>query len=223
MTSYKLIRVCKNDQNQQNQLKEQLDNIELSLNIVDLQHPLGKRINIVGGGGKTTLARALSDRYGYQNIELDALHFLPHWVERSAEDFQRQVDLSIKNAGDSWVIDGNYFEKLECLSSNIDMFIWIDLPWRVMFRRTFVRSLKRMIDRTKICGDNFESWSKFFSTDSLWWWYMSNYSDIANREEMLSRYIPRNVPVIRLSNTKELDLFYETWIKKVDAKKVSES
>ena len=48
---------------------------------------------------------------------------------------------------------------------------------------------------------------------------MSNYSDIANREEMLSRYIPRNVPVIRLSNTKELDLFYETWIKKVDAKK----
>ena len=80
-----------------------------------------------------------------------------------------------------------------------------------------------MIDRTKICGDNLESWSKFFSTDSLWWWYMSNYSDIANREEMLSRYIPRNVPVIRLSNTKELDLFYETWIKKVDAKKVSES
>lgn len=184
----------------------------MSLHIVDLQHPLGKKINIVGGGGKTTLAKALSSRYGYQNIELDALHFLPNWVERSAEDFQHQVDLSIRSAGDSWVVDGNYFEKLECLSSKADMFIWIDLPWRVMFRRTFVRSLKRMIDRTKICGDNYESWTKFFSTDSLWWWYITNYTAISNRKNILSKYIPDNVPVMRLRNTKQVDIFYKTWI-----------
>ena len=183
------------------------------MNIVDIHHPLGKRINIVGGGGKTSLAKALSSKYGYQNIELDALHFLPNWVERSAEDFQHQLEISIRNAGDSWIVDGNYFTKLDCPSSKVDMFIWIDLPWRVMFRRTFIRSLKRMIDRTQICGNNFESWSKFFSTDSLWWWYMANYSEIANREEILSRYIPGKVPVIRLSNAKELDMFYETWIK----------
>ena len=184
----------------------------MSLHIVDIQHPLGKRINIVGGGGKTSLAKALSSRYGYQNIELDALHFLPNWIERSAEDFQRLLEISIRGAGDSWIIDGNYFTKLDCPSSKVDMFIWLDLPWRIMLKRIFIRSLKRMIDRTKICGDNFESWAKFFSTDSLWWWYITNYTAIANRENILSEYIPEDVPVIRLRNAKQLEMFYKTWI-----------
>ena len=61
------------------------------MNVVDFTHPLGQKINVIGGGGKTTLAKALSAKYSYKNVELDYLHFLPNWVEREPEDFRKIV------------------------------------------------------------------------------------------------------------------------------------
>ena len=83
------------------------------MNVVDVRHPLGQKINVIGGGGKTTLAKALSAKYSYRNIELDYLHFLPNWVEREPEDFQEIVAMTLKDSGDKWVVDGNYKAKLQ--------------------------------------------------------------------------------------------------------------
>ena len=55
--------------------------------LVPFDHPLGCRINARGGGGKTTLARAIAQKRGLPFIELDALNHLPEWQERDAALF----------------------------------------------------------------------------------------------------------------------------------------
>jgi len=185
------------------------------MNVVDVSHPLGQKINVIGGGGKTTLAKALSAKYSYKNIELDYLHFLPNWVEREPEDFRKTLAMALKDSGDKWVVDGNYKAKLQdYISSRADMIIWLDLPWFLIFRRILLRSFKRLIDRTQVCGDNTETWRLFFSRNALWWWYIVNRKEISAREAEFSEYIPQNTPVIRIKNAKELNAFYLYWLSK---------
>ena len=185
------------------------------MNVVDFTHPLGQKINVIGGGGKTTLAKALSAKYAYKNIELDFLYFLPGWVEREPEDFKQIVSEALKDSGDKWVVDGNYKAKLQdYVSSRADMVIWLDLPWFLIFRRILVRSVKRLIDRTKVCGDNTETWRLFFSGNALWWWYITSRKEFFEREAKFSEYIPPNTPVIRIKNARQLNNFYEHWIGK---------
>ena len=185
------------------------------MNVVDFTHPLGQKISVIGGGGKTTLAKALSAKYAYKNIELDYLHFLPDWVEREPEDFKQIVSKALKDSGEKWLVDGNYKAKLQdYVSSRADLVIWLDLPWFLIFRRILVRSCKRLIDRTKVCGDNIETWRLFFSRNALWWWYITNRKEFFEREAKFSEYIPPNTPVIRIKNARQLNNFYEHWIGK---------
>lgn len=46
------------------------------------------KIMIIGtsGSGKSTLAQTLGQRYGVPVLHLDAVHFLPGWVERTPEE-----------------------------------------------------------------------------------------------------------------------------------------
>jgi hypothetical protein len=62
------------------------DAIERSLTFVPLDHFPGRRIAVVGDGGKSTLARALSAKTGLPYIEMDALHWNPGWVESTANE-----------------------------------------------------------------------------------------------------------------------------------------
>ena len=52
---------------------------------------LGSRICIYGRGGKTTLSRALGDLTGLPVIELDAIFWLPNWVERDSDEMREIV------------------------------------------------------------------------------------------------------------------------------------
>ena len=42
------------------------------MNVYDPEFPLGHRIAVFGKGGKTTLSKALAERFGLEFVELDA-------------------------------------------------------------------------------------------------------------------------------------------------------
>jgi adenylate kinase family enzyme len=179
------------------------------LPVVPLDHPLGRRLLIAGGGGKSTLAKALSVRTGLPYIELDALHWLPDWVERDAESFKAKVMDAIAAAPDGWIVDGNYYSKLgDLVLAQADIVIWVDMPWRVMFWRTFKRSFQRAWDKRKICGENTESWRRTLSADSLWWYHIRTRRRYNSRGERIGAILPPGAPLVRLSSPAELNRFY---------------
>jgi adenylate kinase family enzyme len=140
------------------------------------QRPLGRRIAIVGGGGKTTLAAAIAGRASLPHVELDAIYWLPGWHERPANEFADKVFEAIAAAPEGWVTDGNYVSKLGgAVIGQADTVIWLHPPWRVMFWRVFRRTCRRMITRARVCGDNRESFRQtFLSRKSLLWWHIKN-------------------------------------------------
>lgn len=67
------------------------------------------KIAILGtsGSGKSTLAKQLGEQCGAPVLHLDAVHFLPGWVERTPEE-EKIILSRFLDEHDSWVIDGNY-------------------------------------------------------------------------------------------------------------------
>ena len=180
-----------------------------SPNLVPLNHPLGDRINVRGGGGKTTLARALAARHRLPFIELDALFWLPNWVEREPEDFRNQTRDALGAATRGWIVDGNYNGLLQGLVlTQADTVVWLDLPWRLIFWRTLIRSIKRAFDKKTICGSNTESWRVLFSRDSLWWLYIKNRKQLIRRGERFLPLVPAGIPVVQIRSARDLSKFW---------------
>ena len=67
-----------------------------------------KRIVIFGysGCGKSTLARQLGEMLDIEPTHMDALHWLPNWVESSAEYKTERLKPVLQR--DKWIVDGNY-------------------------------------------------------------------------------------------------------------------
>ena len=177
--------------------------------------PFGRKILIWGGGGKTALGKALAAKLGLPFVELDALHWLPDWHERPGEEFKQLVQETLDDLGGGWVVDGQYGGKLgSSVLERADTLMWLELPWRVVFWRTFKRTIRRARDKNLICGENVESWRlTFFSRHSILWWYIKlrlsgGYKrSIARREERV-RESGGTATVIRLTSARQLDDFY---------------
>ena len=65
---------------------------------------LGHKILIWGGGGKTTLGRVLSAKLDLPFVELDALHWLPDWQQRPADEFKQLVQETLDGINSGWVV-----------------------------------------------------------------------------------------------------------------------
>ena len=67
------------------------------------------KIAVLGfsGSGKSTLAQKLGELTSAPVLHLDSVHFLPGWVERSAQEEQALVR-EFMDSHSSWIIDGNY-------------------------------------------------------------------------------------------------------------------
>ena len=183
---------------------------QLQVNFVPLEHPLGRRISVIGGGGKTTLSHALGRKLSLPFIELDAIHHLPNWVERDAESFRLKVSEALEAAPGGWVVDGSYAGKLEGLVfGKADMIVWVNMPWRVMFWRVLKRSVQRAWDKQLICGENTESWRQMFSRNSLLWYHIKTRKLYPGRLQRILPFVAPGVPVINISSARELNRFYE--------------
>ena len=130
---------------------------------------LGSRICIYGRGGKTTLSRALGDLTGLPVLELDAIFWLPNWVERDSDEMREIVLNRIENATEGWIIDGNYSKIRPLILPKADTVIWLNLPTWSVTVRIVKRTIFNVLRRKRICGDNYESPMNAIAPNSVIW------------------------------------------------------
>ena len=180
------------------------------MRLVQLDHPIGNRIRVVGSGGKSSLARALGVKLGLPVIEFDAIHWLPDWQERPRCESARIVETSIESMPDGWICDGNYFTSAGKSSVALaDTVVWVRMPWSVVMWRIVLRSVRRVRDKRRICGDNYETWRRMFGLDALWLWHLKNPNMKRRHERGLAGLVPDDTPVIQINSPRELNRFYE--------------
>lgn len=100
-----------------------------------------KRIMIIGfsGCGKSTLARRLGRILDIEPTHMDALHWLPNWVE-STDEYKTERLLPVL-ARERWIIEGSYRSILwRERADGADTVIYLDFNrflclWRVIKRR----------------------------------------------------------------------------------------
>jgi adenylate kinase family enzyme len=96
-----------------------------------------QRVVILGcsGSGKSTLARRLGEKLGLPVVHLDALFWLPGWVERDRADFRQRVAQAV--SGDRWVCDGGYSKTYDLRFPRADVIVWLERPrWLCLLRVT---------------------------------------------------------------------------------------
>ncbi len=171
---------------------------------------LRSKIVVVGQGGKSTLSRALSKKLNLPYIELDAIHHLPNWRERSAEDFKNQIAIMLAKNPDGWVLDGNYFDVIaEMVGTQAETVIYVNMSWRVMMWRIFWRSLDRIIHRKPVCGGNYETWRKSFSFPQFLLWYLiKNRNSVINDRSGHITKLAKDLQLIKINGRNALDRFY---------------
>ncbi|HEV7666213.1 MAG TPA: adenylate kinase [Chloroflexota bacterium] len=135
-----------------------------------------RRVAVIGvtGSGKTTLARALSDRLDLPHVELDRLYWRPNWTKSAPDEFRGRLTEEVQC--ERWVVDGNYSLSRDIVWSAADTLVWLDyeLPlimWR-LFRRTALRTLRREL----LWGINRERfWPQLFESEGLFRWALQTH------------------------------------------------
>ena len=164
------------------------------------------KIAVVGtsGSGKTTVARRLAEHHRVPHVELDALHWGPGWSHPDADEFRARVAEALSGPG--WVADGSYHGKLgDSVLEQVDLVVWLDLPFRTVARRVWTRTLRRIRSREELWAGNRETWhDAFLSRDSLFLWIVKTHRSRRRRYlERLDRY-----EFVRLRSQREI----EAWL-----------
>ena len=138
-----------------------------------------KRISVVGssGSGKTTVARRLAQELAVPYVELDALHWGPDWTGATALELSEKVDAA--TAGDTWVVDGNYWSKVGTqVWAKADTVVWVSPPrWRATWQ-SVTRTVRRAATGQVLWSGNREKWSGLLfwrGEESILWWAWTTY------------------------------------------------
>ncbi len=130
------------------------------------------RILVVGSScaGKSTLAQKLRDALDIHYIQLDALQWLPGWVERDDPTFLSMLTDEV-TAHQDWVIDGNYSRTHHISWPRAQVVIWLNYSYPRVLWRAITRTCRRVFKKEKLFSGNVETFRKsFLSRDSILWW-----------------------------------------------------
>ena len=135
-----------------------------------------RRIVVIGtsGSGKTTLAREFSQALNIPHIELDAIHWKPNWVGRSAAEMKSLLDPLLEQP--AWACDGNYQKVRDVVWGRADTIIWLDYSMTLTMSRCFRRTIARWWTQQELWSGNRETlWANFFTRDSLFLWIVQTW------------------------------------------------
>ena len=145
-----------------------------------------QRVSVVGTScsGKTTFAKNLAQFLKVKYIELDAINWLPDWIERPKEEF---LDLVEKEAaGDAWVFDGNYTRTREIVWGRATAIVWLNYSFPRTFYRALNRTTSRILSNEVMWSGNRETFGKaFLSRDSILLWMLTTYHEKRRRYSKL--------------------------------------
>jgi len=148
------------------------------LNSTRLQASIPMRYLVVGtsGSGKSRFAAALARARGCPHVELDSLHWLPGWNERSDEEFTHLVDEATQ--GGSWVVDGNFGKVRSLLWPRATHIVWLNYGRLTVLSRVVRRTIWRAASRQELFGGNRETFRKaFLSSDSIVLWAATTFEE----------------------------------------------
>lgn len=163
-----------------------------------------KRVAIIGSGGagKSTLARALSERTGLPVVHLDRLYWRPGWVATPHEAWaEQQRDLLTQEA---WIIDGNYGSTLDGRLRAADTVVFLDTPRLVCLWRALKRRL-RYTGRSR--PDMREGCPERLTGEFLRWIWEYPKRQRPNILQKLARL--EHQQVVRLRSRREVEAFLE--------------
>ena len=166
------------------------------------------------GSGKSTTADLLCKKFTqFKPIHLDDLFWNPNWQLTDKKVFEKRVARTIshlKSTNDSrYVIDGNYHRSAgSTIWNDIEVAIWLDYDFWIVFYRIIVRTFSRMITRKVICNGNVEPFSRIFTKESMPYYVWNAYDRYKERIPDVIRKFP-NVKVIRIKSPYQ----FEYWFK----------
>lgn len=177
-------------------------------------------INIFGssGSGTTTLANELSNKYGYQHIDVDDLM----WENTDPPFTNRRDNFVIKNliqkklnASSNAIISGSIVNIYDELKQEIDLFIYMNLDIEIRIKRINKRELKRFGKRVLPGGDLYEKHQDFIDWVSN---YEHNPDYLRSRRQHLSWLEDAKAPVLTITDemtNHELIKIVDSYIKKL--------
>ena len=161
-----------------------------------------ERILIVGnsGAGKSTMARALSEKTGLPVVHLDRLFWRENWQHIAREEFDALLRQELEKP--QWIIDGNYDRTVSMRLAYCDTVIYLDYPrWQCLLgvvKRVITSYGKVRPDMADGCPERFD-------------WEFMKYVWNYNRENREKLYRKLNaldrVNVIVFRNRKEGNVF----------------
>jgi len=175
---------------------------------------IGRKIQVIGAisSGKSTTAQSIAERLGLSFIDLDAVRHQPGWTEKPIEEFKVDVFGALTQAGNGWVVPGNYFEALGVsVISQADTIIWLRIPFRSSFPRLFWRTLRRSWTKEELWNGNRESWRvSFFNRNSVLIESAMKAPDRQRQERAILRRLSPQPTIIELTAYKRIDRFIDS-------------
>ena len=139
-------------------------------------NPRLDRVVVVGSScsGKTTFAKRLAATLGHPHIELDALNWLPDWVQRPEEEFGALVANAVSS--DRWIVDGNYGEVRKIVWPRVSCVVWLNYGFPTVITRALRRTIRRAFSGEELYSGNKESLRKaFLERDSILFWVLTTF------------------------------------------------
>ena len=139
-------------------------------------NPRLDRVVVVGSScsGKTTFAKRLAATLGHPHIELDALNWLPDWVQRPEEEFGALVANAVSS--DRWIVDGNYGEVRKIVWPRASCVVWLNYGFPTVITRALRRTIRRAFSGEELYSGNKESLRKaFLERDSILFWVLTTF------------------------------------------------
>jgi adenylate kinase family enzyme len=165
------------------------------------------RIVVIGSScsGKSTFSQYLALKEELEYIELDQIHWLPDWQERSDSEFRKLVDKA--TLSDTWIVDGNYSVARDVIWPRATKIIWLNHSFRLVLYRSITRSIKRAWTKEILFAGNIESFKQtFFSRDSIILWVLKTYHQKRkNYSTLLKEVKAKGITVIKLNNQSQVN------------------